>query len=445
MFNNILLHSPLLYLLQPLWRDEVFSVFFAAKSIPFIITKSSFDPPFYYILLHYWMKIFGQGEIAVRSFSLLGFALALVIVVRLSEQLFKKMWIQRIVPILFFLNPMLLYYAFEARAYGWYMFFTMGIVASYLNARWLWFSVFSILGFYTHEYVAIVPFVCAIHYILVHRKKILSVPFLIKDQFIRSLLTIGLFVLPWLIWIATSVPKFQTSWYFPVDWHLIKSVLGNLYVGYEGTPWYGWGYTHYLSLFLLLIFAISLIPKSQRIKSGFFVLLIFLPLSIVIGFSFFEPIYVNRYLTAVTIAEVFSIGFALASLRQKIIQIVLVGILLLFNILMNIWYPQQHMKSDYRTPMKEINSLIGPNDVIYVESPLVLFEAKYYAQNPTRVFLFNPANGAFPWYVGDAIVEPNFMRTTYPSYPTRAFVLHEDQTYSIAYDLPLINHQSQAK
>jgi len=80
MLNFLTHYTPLFYLVQSLWRDEAFSILLSERSPLWFITKV-FDPPLYYILLHYWMKIFGESEIATRSLSILGFALATVVVI----------------------------------------------------------------------------------------------------------------------------------------------------------------------------------------------------------------------------------------------------------------------------------------------------------------------------------------------------------------------------
>ncbi len=68
-------HTPLLYLTQSLWRDEAFSVWITQDSLGEVIrrTGGDFNPPLYYILLHFWMRIFGRSEVTLRSLSLVFF------------------------------------------------------------------------------------------------------------------------------------------------------------------------------------------------------------------------------------------------------------------------------------------------------------------------------------------------------------------------------------
>ena len=54
-----------------LWLDETISVNIARLPVSHIPTALSHDgaPPLYYLLLHVWMEVFGQGDVAVRALS----------------------------------------------------------------------------------------------------------------------------------------------------------------------------------------------------------------------------------------------------------------------------------------------------------------------------------------------------------------------------------------
>ncbi len=95
------------------------------------------------------------------------------------------------------------------------------------------------------------------------------------------------------------------------------------------------------------------------------------------------------------------------------------------------------MKTDYRTPTLEINALLNAGDVIYADNPLHLFETMYYAKDRSKVFLYMPAGGHFPWYIGDGIVKPEHIVTQPPPYPKRAFILRQDRSFTVLYGLPL--------
>lgn len=438
MLTHLLTHTPLLYLTQSLWRDEAFSVLAAERQLSFIVTRLGFEPPVYYTLLHFWIKIFGESEIAVRSLSMIGFLLATVIVIEWASGLYKKHWLSWFTPLFFFLNPMLLYYSFEVRTYAWYTFFSVAMLVSYATRRWKWFTVAAILGFYTHVYL--LPFVGTLflHWAWIHRTTLKTMFRNIRsDAGILSFSVIFLSYVPWLIKIIKELPRMTSSWYFPVDIQLVKSVLGNLFLGYEGTPWYGWKYTAYVSACIFGLGYLAWQKRTDRAQTALLFLFGALPLAIIVGISFIKPLYVNRYLIPTTVAEIFVITTALSAVKSKIIQKAAAAILLAGVIWFNWWYPPQHKKQDVRETFIQVNTLKKPNDVILAGSPMIYLETLYYASDRSSVYLYNPTNGVFPWYIGDALITPSRMVSAFPDYPTRAFLIGENGTYEVVYRMPL--------
>lgn len=434
MLNWLLIHSPLLYLTQSLWRDEAFSILVAQKPISFL-SHVTLEPPFYYFLLHFWMKIFGTSEIAARSLSLLGFALAACVVIVWAEKIYQKHWLSWFLPLFFLVNPMLLYYAFEVRTYGWYVFFAALSLYAYKEKKWVWFILATTLGIYTHTYMLFIPLVETIHFIITERKKLYPGK-IINESFFRSLIAIALLVSPLLLRFGAELGTLKSSWYFPVDLQLIKSVLGNIFLGYEGTPGYLWMFTRIISLILLGFFVLAFKNRQHRQQNLLFALVVFIPLITVLGISFIKPIFVNRYLITVAIAEIFLVAAGLDSISNAALQKISAAILLIFVIGFNLWYPNKHAKLDIRTPIGEINMLKSPQDIILAETPLIYFETLYYSRDPNRVFLYNPNDYPFPWYVGGAIISKSSMMRFLPGYPTRAFLVHEDATFDIVYSRP---------
>ncbi len=430
----LLHHTPLLYLTQSLWRDEAFSILLTEKS-PAILMKIIFEPPLYYLLLHVWIKIFGNGEIAARSLSLVGFSLATVVMIVWAEKLFKKHWLSWFLPLFFFFNPMLLYYAFEVRAYGWYIFFAVASMYAYMQKQWKWYIAATVLGLYTHTYMVIVPALQITHYLFIHRKIIdfKHVKAIVRDPMVRSVTVIGILIAPWLLKVFIDLSHFKESWYFPVDMQLLKSAVGNIFLGYEGTPWFLWPFTAIVSLFIVIASVFSVVPRHTRVRNSFFFLMVFAPLTIIIGISFFKPLFVNRYVIPSTIAEVFLVVFAIECITNKYIQKIMAAFVLLFVLGFNIWYPSMHPKLDIRNTMQQINALMGKHDVILAEDAIIFFETVYYSNDRSKVFLYNPTGKPFPWYIGDAIVSQSQVVNDLPPYPTRAFIVRTDGSYEIIY------------
>src|SRR4051812_46234630 len=73
-----------------LWLDEAQSVGIARRSPAGIVDGLRADgaPPLYYALLHVWMSIFGVGDYAVRSMSVLAAAAAVAVLAVVGRRLF---------------------------------------------------------------------------------------------------------------------------------------------------------------------------------------------------------------------------------------------------------------------------------------------------------------------------------------------------------------------
>lgn len=111
----------------PIWFDEAFSVLLARHEPMQIwsITARDVHPPLYYVLLHYWMLVFGDGVLAVRSLS----AVADVGTVLLGIKLMSLVATRRatwIAALLLALLPISVRYSQEARMYTLLGFWLMG-------------------------------------------------------------------------------------------------------------------------------------------------------------------------------------------------------------------------------------------------------------------------------------------------------------------------------
>ena len=121
---------------QSYWNDEGTSVALAKRSLLTITRDASHDihPPFYYYLLHLWIKIFGESEVGVRSLSALLGATVVPLVYALARQLFDGRT-ALVAALLALVSPLGVYYSQEARMY--ILVTMLGAVSFLLLLRWL--------------------------------------------------------------------------------------------------------------------------------------------------------------------------------------------------------------------------------------------------------------------------------------------------------------------
>ena len=162
-----------------LWFDEAMSVHWARSTVPRILEVSmnlveDRLPPLYYLSLHYWRVLAGDGEMAVRLPSVLLGTLLIPLVYRLSVDLLGGSYGQRVgllAAALTALNPFLVWYSQEARMYAqaallgtlgtWFFLRAITLTvsqtrrrgaANYAPAQWLAYGLCAAAGLYTHLY-----------------------------------------------------------------------------------------------------------------------------------------------------------------------------------------------------------------------------------------------------------------------------------------------------
>src|SRR5687767_5243409 len=119
-----------------LWLDEALSVNIAALPPAELLAALRHDgsPPLYFLALHAWAGVFGDGNGAVRAlsslFSIAALPLAYVIGRRIGGTLAGHAAV-----VLFAINPFLVRYATETRMYSLVVFLTLLATLSVFRAR----------------------------------------------------------------------------------------------------------------------------------------------------------------------------------------------------------------------------------------------------------------------------------------------------------------------
>jgi uncharacterized membrane protein len=103
---------------QSFWYDEGNSARIAERSLQLIVEGAAGDihPPLYYLVLHYWRSVFGEGMAALRLLSVL----CGVLLVWVTYQVGKAAFNERtgvVAAVLLSFSPFAVYYSQEARMY----------------------------------------------------------------------------------------------------------------------------------------------------------------------------------------------------------------------------------------------------------------------------------------------------------------------------------------
>ncbi|KKP66032.1 MAG: hypothetical protein UR63_C0039G0005 [Candidatus Roizmanbacteria bacterium GW2011_GWC2_35_12] len=419
MFNWLFTKTPLIFLVQSFWRDEAFSYLMAKKSLLDIMisTAHDFSPPFYYFVLHFWISIFGKSEIALRSLSLIFYWATLYVAFLFLNDVFKMTLKKSFLYLLLFvINPLLVYYAFEVRMYSMFAFFSiLSFYALYKKNSTL-YLISSILGVYTHYFMLLV--VLGQYVFFRYKQKLVFISFI-----------------PWMVFVLFNRSLgVQPFWINKFKFTHIFTFIGNLYSGYE----YGSKLVDKIMtplsvlLWIIIIFACLKRSKNHPAQQKLFKLIavwgLVLPFFVVIV-SYLKPIFLPRYLIFAVSGLIFLLIFSFERMSGffKIFSLSLLVIMSLSFMKVEVLVRR---KANFRKPIREIKNLMKKDDVLLVTSELDYFTAQYYLDED-RVFIYGKNYSEIQNYIGKVLIKEEAVVNKLPVYPKRAFVLNEWGGYDV--------------
>lgn len=446
MLNYLFTQTPLRFFCEGLWRDEAFSLFLAEKSLGEIITLTvlDFNPPLYYFLLHFWIGLFGTSELAMRSLSALFYIVGVFAVYEIFRLVLKKTHLQTaFYTALFAFNPILIYYAFEARMYTMLLCFSLVSTYFLLKKQPMAYLLVLIAGLYTHYFMILVLISQFIFIVLMEIKDKKSFH---KNKIIVYQFVAGLLFLPWAVyflsqnaningefWITgfrkgevSMVPGYLFSgldkdFYAPVRWDKgLQSLLKNF------------------ALFTWVTFAIGgffawrkkVLPKTHVL----FFLSYIIPTFLVVATIDYKPLFLPRYLIAASAMLSLSVLVSISSM-PRLVKVGFFIVFIFFIYQFNVLQLEYRNRGGMRELAKDVLPMMKMNDVIYVTNELDLLDAMYYF-GKDRVFIYGKTYDQIPVYVGKVIIPPSVVKSTLPRFPSKAFVIEnsKNKIYKIESD-----------
>ncbi|SEN53691.1 glycosyltransferase family 39 protein [Pseudomonas sp. NFACC39-1] len=385
-----------------IWYDEAFSVLLARHE-PWQIwsmTARDVHPPLYYLVLHYWMILFGDGVLAVRSLS----AIADVGTVLLSIKMMSLVATRRatwIAALLLALLPISIRYSQEARMYTllgfWLMGATVALVCWIKASERKQFAFIYVLlmtaAFYTHYFAAL----C----VLVHwfywwwGRPGVSQTLLPVHRWILANAAIVVLFVPWLPHFIDQLSGRQgLEWIPPVTGQAVFSLFWQV-VMLNG-EWAQWLGLRALPLLMVIAFAAILVWKdnTQHRFNSLLAAYLFIPIVVLAVVALFVPSFVPRYLVFAAAGLPLVIAVALDVLTPR-------PSVLIFSVAIAVAVEIQGLQVVYRQTeelsgigLRRVFGLAGlaamikqaarPDDQVVLESLKLYVEFSYYNQTGIR-------------------------------------------------------------
>lgn len=325
---------------QSVWFDEAYSILLTQQTADQLLYLTSLDthPPLYYLTLQVWTALFGYGEAALRSLSVLAMGGALVVAGLLLRRMFGGRIAFMTIPFLVF-APMLLRYGFEIRAYA--LASLIGVLATYVlvvalqakrRNQWLLYTLYAVLvaaGTLTLYYLVLLWIAHFIWLVWQTRRKKQSIW---KAPWLLALMGSVVLFLPWLPVFASQVGNGALA-------SITQALtLDNLMSIFSFTFIYqpSWQVGAFMSLVVLAVIVILtvLLQRVFRTIDGkhrpylyLLALYVIVPLAVLALVSLVKPLYVERYLSHVMIGGYMLVGvvIAMAALKSINTKIILTG------------------------------------------------------------------------------------------------------------------------
>lgn len=178
------------------------------------VRRSDTNPPLYYLALAGWVRAFGAGDVALRSWSVVASLLALPLVAWLARRAGGR---RAVVPAcaLYALLPAAVYYGTEGRMYGQLLLLTAAVLALAVKlhrsgarpAAALGFVAVGVAGLLTHHFF-LFPFATACVWLLVHPGRAS------RGAAVGLGLACGVLVAPWYV----QLPGLMGQWRVTAGW-----------------------------------------------------------------------------------------------------------------------------------------------------------------------------------------------------------------------------------
>ncbi len=290
---------------KPIWRDEAFSYLLSQQPLVSIIKSTALDynPPLFYIVLHYFQKLIGPSAVCQRMLPLL-FSILTIVVVYLSSSILyskNKPKLLQILTLTFLVtNGSLLYYSYELRPYS--MMMLLGYLVFFLSIQFkrnstkkyaISLVLCSVALLYTQTlgvvWLGLVAF--GVSFVLVIEKK-----WLILGKYITVMVISLTGYIPWIYVVLSQVQNFSSSFWLEF---IPEEKLQNLSALFA----YNEGPLHlpielyeriYLALYRLaiVVFVISFLKNNI---SRLLAILIATFLSVLWYVSYRTPLFYGRY------------------------------------------------------------------------------------------------------------------------------------------------------
>jgi uncharacterized membrane protein len=391
-----------------IWGDEGSSLLLARYSLSEIWKHAAFDvhPPLYFMLLHGWIELFGDGIFAIRCLS----ALAGIAAVGMGIWLVDRLATRRaafVAGLLLALLPTAVRYSQEVRMYA--LLGLLLIAASVALVYWIrrpqrhrYLVVYTLLmsaALYTH-YFAVLAALCHWLYLIVIRvQRGYRFRHIQRWNWWLANLAIVALYLPWLPNLLDLMQHMEqlkaggdVGWEPAVTLSSLPSMIWSWLIQDNGE---NLPMLVFVALpMALLALAVVAVMRDRSVSRGSILLALYtgLPLMLVFAVSFITPVFIERYLTAYALGLPMLAALAIDRLYSRVRMVALAVLVSLIGVELVGLSNNANVDSNDQLDrvVNYVNQHFLPGDRIITSDMLWYLSYVYYDRTGAQIRLYTP-------------------------------------------------------
>mgnify|MGYP000977904414 CR=1 FL=1 len=399
---------------QSVWFDESYSIWLARQPVGELVRLTGLDthPPLYYMVLKAWAGVWGFGEAALRSLSVICYGLSIIV-----AALFARRWFgvkpATYVLVLLSCMPLFMRYGFEIRMYAMASLICVSasavlVRAWYSRSRWWWgvYAVLVALGMLTVYYTAFLWMAHVVWLAVMSYKQGLqlkSIRAWLRLPWVWAYVgSVALFV-PWL---PVFVGQLGNGALAPIAQPMnIDQLVGIISFNtlYKPTIFLGTiASILVISLVLFVIWAWPRALRQVRYRAVFWLLVVHcvVPIGILLVISIVSSMYVERYLTyiATSFATVLGVVVYAAvatdqewTIRRRIAVLAFVPVMMLYGVGQLYWRGNFNFQRDEQPDTRRVVADLQncrDGSVLLATDPYIAVEISYYLHDTSCTTVF---------------------------------------------------------
>jgi len=365
---------------ESVWFDETASLRFSKE-----INGDYGNPPFYFLCLNHWMRLFGNSEFVIRLPSVIFGALSILLLYFFANLLFNKK-VALLSAFIFSINPFYIYLSQQARMYSLFtlfsllsLFYFFKILKEGRKTNMILYLVSNTLNLYTHYFAIFVLLVECLYFTLFHKDfKSKSKQFILTNLFIFILFS------PQFIKVYNGFLSKTSEFGLGLD--------PSQYFFSIFSSFLGWDIMFTVIVFSLFLFGLLRTKNSDKKLNLFGIFYVLLPLGVGFFLSFKMAI-TPRYFIFILPIYIMFVSKGLINIKYKWIQIFLIsGILFISGFELAEDYSKPN-HAQWREAVEYIEKNSQKNDIILFDAGYTQLPFNYYYKgNLNRIGLLSNVN-----------------------------------------------------